>query len=147
MINYVDDALYTSRNDETRLEFESKLKKKFNLTLIGLAKRYLGIRIKQHKNYMTIDQEQHVKNIISRFEKVSKHTFKLKDSPLPTIFIPSKNDCPTTEPHIKEAKLRFGNLNYRYVIGALLYISCCTRPDISFADIKLAKFSNNCYIS
>ena len=38
LINYVDDALYTSNNEETRLEFETKLKKKFNLTLMGQAK-------------------------------------------------------------------------------------------------------------
>ena len=84
-----------------------------------------------------------MKNITNRFEKVFKHSFKLKDSLLPTSFITSKKDCPTTELQIEEVKLRFGNLNYRSVIGALLYISCCTRPDISYAVNKLAKFSNN----
>ena len=76
LINYVDDALYTSTNEETRLEFETNLKKKFNLTLMGQAKWYLGIRIKQHKDYMSIDQEQYVENITSRFEKVFKHPFQ-----------------------------------------------------------------------
>ena len=60
MINYVDDALYTSNNEESRLKFEAKLKKKFNLTLMGQAKWYLGMRIKQHKDYMSIDQKQYV---------------------------------------------------------------------------------------
>ena len=110
---------------------------------MGPAKWYLGMRIKQPKEYMSIDQEQYAKTITSRFEKVFKHPFKLKDSPLPTSFIPSKQDCPIIEPQIKEVKLRFGNLNYRCVIGALLYISCCTRSDISFAVSKLANFSNN----
>ena len=73
LINYVNDALYTSNNEETRLEFETNLKKKFNLTLMGQAKRCLGMRIKQHKDYMSIDQEQYVKNITSRFEKAFKH--------------------------------------------------------------------------
>ena len=36
-------SLYTSNNEETRLEFEAKLKKKFNLTLMGQAKWYLEI--------------------------------------------------------------------------------------------------------
>ena len=39
--------------------------------------------------------------------------------------------------------IRFGNLNFRSVIGALLYVSCCTRPDISYAVNKLAKYANN----
>ena len=92
---------------------------------------------------MSIDQEQYVKNITSGFEKAFKHPFKLKDSVLPTSFIPSKKDCPTTELQMKVVKLRFGNLNYKSVIGALLYISCCTRPEISYAVNILAKFSNN----
>ena len=44
---------------------------------------------------------------------------------------------------MKETKVRFGNLHYRSVIGALLYVSCCTRPDICFAVNKLAKYANN----
>ena len=72
-----------------------------------------------------------------------KHSFKLKDSPLPGNFVPTKNDCPKNEAQTKEVKLRFGNLHYRSVIGALLYVSCCTRPDISYAVNKLAKYSNN----
>ncbi len=48
-----------------------------------------------------------------------------------------------TDTQTKEVKLRFGNLHYRSVIGALLYISCCTRIDIAYAVNKLAKFSNN----
>ena len=46
-------------------------------------------------------------------------------------------------PKKKEVKIRFGNLNYRSIIGALPYVSCCTRPDITYAVKKLAKFSNN----
>ena len=63
--------------------------------------------------------------------------------PSPKSFIPSKKDCPMNEHQIKEVKLSFGNVNHRPVIGVLLYISCCTRLDISFAVNKLARFSNN----
>ena len=58
--------------------------------------------------------------------KKIKHPFKLKDSPLPSSFIPTKKDSPKTETETKEVKLRFGNMNYRSIIGALLYVSCCT---------------------
>ena len=44
---------------------------------------------------------------------------------------------------IKETKTRFGNLNYRSIIGALLYVLYCTRLDICFAVNKLAKYGNN----
>ena len=143
LINYVDDALYYSNSDSFRESFEKQLKKKFNLSLLGQAKWYLGMKIKQTKEYITLDQDQYIKNIVSRFEKSFKHQFKVKDTPLPSNFVPTRKDCPTTEIQTKEVKLRFGNLHYRAVIGALLYVSCCTRPDIAYAVNKLAKFSNS----
>ena len=143
LINYVDDALYYASNDKVREDFELSLKNRFSLSLMGEAKWYLGMRIIQDKNFISLDQDQYVKNTISRFEKSFKHPFKKKDFPLPISFVPTKKDCPTTEEQIKETKTRFGNLHYRSVIGALLYVSCCTRPDICFAVNKLAKYANN----
>ena len=95
------------------------------------------------KEFMSLDTDKYVKNIISRFKKSFKHPFKRKDFPSPISFIPTRKDCPTTEEQMKETKARFGNLHYRSVIGALLYESCCTRPDICFAVNKLAKYANN----
>ena len=111
------------------------------------AKWYLGMEIKETPEHVTLNQEQHVKNIVSQFEKSFKHEFKTNNSPLPNNFIPSKKECPTTELQTKEVKIRFGNLHYRSVIGTLLYVSCCTRTDIAFAVNKLAKYSNNpCFV-
>ena len=67
----------------------------------------------------------------------------MKDSPLPNGFIPTKDDCPKNQAQMDEVKQRFKNLHYRSAIGSLLYISCCTRPDMCYAVNKLAKFSNN----
>ena len=50
MINYVDDALYYASDDKTREVFELFLKNKFNLTLMEIAKWYLGMCIKQEAN-------------------------------------------------------------------------------------------------
>lgn len=101
--------------------------------------------IYQENDYITLDQNQYVKNIITRFENPFKHKFKVKvkDLPLPTNFVPSKKDCPTVDAQYKEIKLQFGNLHYCSSSGALLYISCCTCPDITYAVKKLVKFANN----
>ena len=113
MINYVDDALYFANNNQVREHFELTLKNKFHLTLMGEAKWYLGMRIRQHKDHIILDQDQYVKNITSRFEKQFKHSFKLKDSPLPSSFMSSKKDCSKKETETKETRLKFGNINYR----------------------------------
>ena len=69
MINYVDDALYYANNDNVRQNFKKKLSKRFHLSLLGKAKWYLGMRITQNKDNITLDQDQYVKNMTSRFEK------------------------------------------------------------------------------
>ena len=78
------------------------------------------MKITQDEDYIILDQDQYVKNITTRFEKLFKHTFKLKDSQLPASFIPTKKDSLSTDAEIKEIKIRFGNLNFRSVIRALL---------------------------
>ena len=62
MINYVDNLLYFSNDDEIRKNFEKKLSKKFHLSLRGEAKWYRGTRIVQKKNYISLDQDQYFKN-------------------------------------------------------------------------------------
>ena len=71
---------------------------------MGRAKWYLGIKIKQNSEHITLDQGQYVNNIVSRFEKSFKHQFKIKDNPLPRNFSPCKKDSPTTNLRVKEVK-------------------------------------------
>ena len=101
------------------------------------------MQIKQEKDYITIDQSQYAKHVTTRLEKAFKNTIKPQDSPLPSKFILTKADSPTNQAQTLEVKKRFQNLHYRSAIGSLLYMSCCTRPDICYAVNKLAKFSTN----
>ncbi|UYV65700.1 hypothetical protein LAZ67_3005179 [Cordylochernes scorpioides] len=60
-------------------------------------------------------------------------------TPLDPAIILSKIDCPHTQAEID----RMSNIPYKELIGALLYLSNCTRPDISFATSKLSQFCAN----
>ena len=42
LINYADNALCYSNNEDLRLRFEQSLKKRFNLSWLGQAKWYLA---------------------------------------------------------------------------------------------------------
>ena len=65
MINYVDDTLYYASDNKTRQSFKSPLKKRSNLILMGVAKWYLGMCIKHENYYVTLDQDQYMKNMVS----------------------------------------------------------------------------------
>ena len=85
---------------------------------MGKAKRYLGMKINQASENITLNQDQYVKNIVSRFEKSFKHQFKTKDSPLPRNFVPSKKDCPITETQTNI----LGVIHYRALLHLIGYI-------------------------
>ncbi|UYV71336.1 hypothetical protein LAZ67_8002677 [Cordylochernes scorpioides] len=60
-------------------------------------------------------------------------------TPLDPAIILSKIDCPHTQAEIDQ----MSNIPYKELIGALLHLSNCTRPDISFATSKLSQFCAN----
>ena len=64
LINYVDDVLYFASRDKVREDFELSLRNRFNLSLLGEAKWYLGMRIIQDKVFISLDQDKYVKNNI-----------------------------------------------------------------------------------
>ena len=101
------------------------------------------MQITQHVTHITLDQSQYAKNVAMRLEKAFKNVIKMRDSPLPMNFVPTNKDCPQDATQTAEVKKRFKNLHYRSAIGSLLYMSCCTRPDICYAVNKLAKYSSN----
>ena len=101
------------------------------------------MKLTQEKDNIIIDQSKYAKHVTTRLENAFKNTIKPQDNPLPIKFTPTKADCPTNQAQALETKNRFKNLHFRSAIGSLLYMSCCTRPDICFAVNKLAKFSAN----
>ena len=140
LINYVDDMLYYGSSDETEKQFVKDLRKRFNVTDLGTAKWYLGIQLtKIGKDYM-LDQSRYTMHFLEGL----KNKFKIKErnTPLPMDFVPTKKDCALTVEEKANVHLRFGDVNYRSVIGGLIYASSGTRPDITYAVGKLAKFSN-----
>ena len=140
LINYVDDMLYYGNSEKVEKEFVNELKDRFNVTDLGTAKWYLGVQlIRKGKDYV-VDQSRYVTHFLDGLK--DKFNIKERTTPLPMDFIPTKKDCALTEEEKKQVMERFGDVNYRSVIGGLIYASSGTRPDITYAVGKLAKFSN-----
>ena len=71
IFHYVDDALYYPNNDKFREEFESALKKRYNLSQMANGKWYWGMEIKQTPKHFTLNQEQYVKILSVDLRKAS----------------------------------------------------------------------------
>ena len=144
LLNYVDDMLYYGTCPTALAAFESGLKQRFNLELLGQAHWYLATRIHQHNNFdIELDQHRYCKSIVQKYlsqagcKKVSHH----HTTPLPADFVPSMDDCSIDESTAKMLEQEY-NLDFSSCVGSLIYLAM-TRCDICYAVNKLAKFTRH----
>jgi hypothetical protein len=83
---------------------------------------------------LKIDQERYVIDILERFGMSQCNSVTV-----PMISRLTTDMSPKTEAEVDE----IGKLPYRELVGKLMYLATCTRPDIAFAVQELAKFMSN----
>src|ERR1041384_6526564 len=111
---------------------KSEFMKKWECRDLGEAKEFLRMRINKVGKVIKIDQKPYLQKILARFGMTNAKCSK--QTPLPSGWEPVPN---TADP---DPKLRS---EYQSIIGSLLYLMIGTRPDISFAVIKLSQYSTN----
>lgn len=129
---YVDDFLIFSNNDFETNKLKSVLGSEFKLKDLGPVRQYLGMRINldKNKNVITVDQQQYIEQLVSKFQM---------------------SDCKTQSTPI-EPKLNLDkssdkclpDVPYQKLIGSLMYLAVLTRPDIAYCVSYLSQF-NSCY--
>ncbi|KAE8999688.1 hypothetical protein PR002_g18388 [Phytophthora rubi] len=125
---YVDDILigYSDEGEMTKLV--DALKDKYDVKCLGDVSWFLGMRIKVDVKTGTtsIDQYQFAKEVLRRFEMES-----CKPAHLPlnsgTFLVQGDED-----------DLLSDHVPYRAAVGALLYLSRVSRPDLAFAVNQVA---------
>ena len=139
MLVYIDDSLYynTRNNEQILRALENDLKARFKIELQGFAHWFLSMRISQDRfgNY-TLDQSRYIKNIVNKYIGGTKKRNITR--PLSADWIATKDDCAKNEKEIVQLTEEY-RMEYQSVIGSLIYLMN-TRPDITFAVTKLAKF-------
>ncbi len=142
LIVYVDGKLFFGNNEATLQEFKDKLSKRFDVEFLGQGHWYLSARIHQNANfYVTLDQAWYCKAIVNRLlEKAgAKKKPRFHSTILPAEFASSLEDCSEDEETAKALQEEYG-INFASCVGALLHLSY-TRPDISYAVVKFAKYT------
>jgi hypothetical protein len=127
---YVDDLLIVSKSKEAVQDVKRHLKGPFDARDLGEAQYYLGIKISRDRGSQTLklSQELMTKELVSRY---GLDECKSRSTPL----VPSVKLCREDgEALDKEA------YPYSQLVGSLMYLSVCTRPDISYAVGALARY-------
>ena len=131
IILYVDDILIGCQSKSFISKIKSYLSKTNDMKDLGKANEFLGINIVQNYDGIFIHQSNFVESLLKRF---------------------NFSDCrPISTPADISLKLNvtkdddelFDKEKYQSIIGALLFLSTRTRPDISFSVGNAARYVSN----
>jgi hypothetical protein len=108
------------------------------MTDMGETKYFLNIKIARTTNSLLMDQTTYAKKILAKFTDYLG-TKKPKKYPFPD----DAMDQLASTPVLTAAQQLFvDNFPYRSIVGALLYLSTYTRPDLAYAVGVLTRFGN-----
>jgi hypothetical protein len=123
---YVDDIIFGSTNESTCEEFSRIMTKKFEMSMMGELKYFLGFQVKQLQEGTFISQTKYIQDILNKFG--------MKDAkPIETPIGTNGHLDLVTGGKSVDQKV------YLSMIGSLLYL-CASRPDIMLSVCMCARF-------
>ncbi|CAI7742837.1 unnamed protein product [Closterium sp. NIES-53] len=127
---YVDDLVFATADTEALAHVKSELQKRHTCTDLGELKSYLGLRITRDRaqHTITLTQSHMVQQVLQRFG----FTYSSPQStPLPT-------GHSLSAPPLDESVEPSGP--YPELVGCLMYLMTCTRPDLAYPLSLLARY-------
>nr|GFA35202.1 hypothetical protein [Tanacetum cinerariifolium] len=121
---YVDDVIFGSTNPNLSKRFEKLMHNKFEMSMMGELKFFLGIQINQSPRGIFINQAKYAQEILIKHGMTSCDSI---DTPMATKHL----DVDLTGTSIDQMK-------YRSMAGALMYLTV-SRPDIMHATCYCAR--------
>ena len=127
VVIYVDDILISCESDNDYLQLKGFLASKFEINDLGKLTWYLGIYIDYSQDSISLSQSLYVDQVVARFRMENAVGF---DSPTSgKVLTPAKDESEIVT-----------NVPYRELVGALMWLSVSTRPDIAFAVSSVSRY-------
>lgn len=142
MCVFVDDIIiiYHKKDEPDWLNTKEKFIQKFKTNDMGDAEWILGMELKRNRNnqQITITQQQYIHDILEYYNLTE---CKTAATPEQNGIKLTKNDCP--ELNDAQTINQMKKIPYRAAVGALLYASLGTRPDISHSVNEVSRYLEN----
>ncbi|CAI6012267.1 unnamed protein product [Closterium sp. NIES-65] len=127
---YVDDLVFATADTVALAHVKSELQKRHTCTDLGELRSYLGLRITRDRarRTITLTQSHMVQQVLQRFSFTYSSP---QPTPLPNghslSTLPSDESVEPSGP-------------YPELVGCLMYLMTCTRPDLAYPFSILARF-------
>lgn len=123
---WVDDLVIAASDERALKTVKEMLTGKFQMKDLGRLKNFLGITFDQCDGGVNMSQQSYVGKLLERFD--------MQDcKPRSTPCEPKLNYTDSDEKLIDPRK-------YREAVGSLIYLTSCTRPDLSYVVSKLSQY-------
>nr|GEX88755.1 hypothetical protein [Tanacetum cinerariifolium] len=138
LLLYVDDMLIACKSKAEIGSTKSLLKKVLDMKELGKAMKILGMKIVRDRNrkILKVSQSEYISKILNNFRI---HNGKSVQMPLGGHFNLSSKDCPVRDCDVE----RISKVPYANVVGSLMYLMVCTRPDIAYAVSVVSRYLAN----
>lgn len=138
LLLYVDDMLVACKDKKQIDATKVLLKGEFDMKELGVARKILGMEITRDRNNKRIwlSQKSYVDKVLKTYHMQNR---KAVVTPLAQHFKLSSQDCPKCEDDVKYME----NIPYASVVGSLMYMMVCTRPDIGYAVSLVSRYLSN----
>ena len=136
VVVYVNDMNLIGTPAELE-EIAAHLKSAFEMKVLGKTRYCFGREIEHCSDGILVHQSSYTQKVLRRFNED-------KAKPSSTHMVVGTLDAKRDpfRPKADEEEILEPEVPYLSVIGALLYLAQCTRPNISFAVNLLARYSN-----
>jgi len=125
----VDDVVIATNKSHTMSNFKSYLHGKFQMTDLREIRHFIGIKIDKTNGEICLSQSAYLKNVLAKFYMEECNSVS---TPLPSNLdytaLQSEESC---------------DAPCRNLIGCVMYIMLCTRPDLSTSISILNRYTNN----
>ena len=132
---YVDDKVIIGRKNHIIVDFKKQVNNSFKTKDLGNLNFILGINVERlTDNTLVIHQKNYIDKIMKDFKIISE----TRNTDIP---IQPGHKLTTELLHETESLRKLVDATkYRKVIGSLIYLMTCTRPDISYSVSILSRY-------
>ncbi|KAL8121917.1 hypothetical protein AgCh_018593 [Apium graveolens] len=123
---YVDDIIFGSTNDNLCKRFAKLMHTKFEMSMMGELKFFLGLQVNQRLDGTFICQSKYLKELLKKYNLGDSASART-----PSTTIVKLGPC--------ENSIKVDVTSYRGMIGSLLYLTA-SRPDIMYVTCLCARF-------